>query len=94
MDTTLLGVPLIFWGAICLFFAITWALIWPSHKGATLHGLRYFIMRWFHALVWLLLALAAFIAAFTGPSGALVAPSLAFLSLIAYLIFMVTLAKS
>jgi hypothetical protein len=54
-----LGVPLLLWGAACLVIAVIFAFVWPSGAG-DLVGLRYLLVRWGHALVWLLLAAFCF----------------------------------
>ena len=94
MDARLLGVPLIIWGALCLVLTAVWVVVWPHDKATAVDGLRFFILRWFHALVWLLLAIAAFIAAFNLLGGASTARIVAFLALISYLVFMVTFITS
>ena len=87
----LLGVPLVVWGGVCLAVALLWALVWPSDRVAVASGLRCIILRWFHALTWLVLAGAAFIAAFSGPAKA---KPVALLALAVYLVFMATLIGS
>ncbi len=87
----LLGVPLVVWGGICLGVALLWTLVWPSDRIAVASGLRFMILRWFHALTWLLLAGAAFLAAFSGPAKA---KPIALLALAVYLVFMATLIVS
>lgn len=94
MDVKLFGVPLVLWGALCLVLAAIWIIVWPSEKASTADALHFVILRWFHALVWLLLALAAFIAAFQLLGGASTARIVAFLSLITYLVFIVTFTTS
>jgi hypothetical protein len=94
MDTTLFGVPLILWGGLCLLLTITWIIIWPHDKAAAVTTTRYFILRWFHALVWLLLALAAFLAAFNVLGGEATARIVAFSALITYFVFMFTFVTS
>jgi len=90
MDAKLFGVPLILWGVLCIVLTIVWVSVWPSEKVAATNEVRYFILRWFHALTWLLLAVAAFLTAFNWLGGAATARMVALLSLIAYLIFMGT----
>jgi hypothetical protein len=46
------------------------------------------VLRWFHALVWLILAVAAFIGGFEVLGSGSTAKPFAWLSLIVYLIFM------
>lgn len=94
MGEQLFGVPLIVWGAICLSLAVLWTVMWPSAKAAHVKGVRLIVLRWFHALVWLLLALAAFAAAFNVTGAIVVASVLALLSIVVYFVFMGTLATS
>jgi len=91
MDEKFLGVPLVVWSALCLVLTVVWIIFWPSDKAAATAGIRFVILRWFHALVWLFLALAAFLAAFHLLGGSSTARMVAFLALITYLIFMGTL---
>lgn len=91
MDEKFLGVPLVVWSALCLVLTVVWIIFWPSDKTAATAGIRFVILRWFHALVWLFLALAAFLAAFHLLGGPAVARAVAFLALIIYLVFMGTL---
>lgn len=94
MQAKLFGVPLIIWGVVCIVLTIVWTVVWPSEKVTPDGGLRFLILRWFHALTWLLLALAAFIAGFNVVGGTATARTIAFLSLLIYLIFMATFIAS
>lgn len=93
MTTSLLGLPLAVWGGICLAISAIWIFVWPSHRAATPRW-RFIVLRWFHMVVWLLLALAAFSAGSSLPGGADIARLVALLSLFTYLIFMSTLFTS
>ncbi|MEV4094317.1 hypothetical protein [Streptosporangium saharense] len=53
------GVPVQVWGVVALVLAVVWAFVWPQRD---VDGLAYLILRWGHALVWLLLAVTAFLA--------------------------------
>lgn len=94
MDAKLLGVPLALWGVLCLLLTVIWAFNWPSDRAISVTGLRYVILRWFHALVWLLLTVAAFLAAFNVLGGATTARLISFLGLIVYLLFIATLVTT
>lgn len=89
----LFGVPLPIWSVVCLALSIVWVFVWPSKTTVTA-GLRFFILRWFHSIVWLLLAAAAFIAGFNILGAATAARQIALLSLITYLAFMFTVATA
>lgn len=91
LESKLWGVPHVIWGVICLLFTIVWIFVWPKNKIVTSKVLQFFIIRWFHALTWLLLAIAAFIAAFNLFGGKGTAGFIALLSLPVYLIFLLTL---
>lgn len=90
MEAKFLGVPFVLWGMLCLILAIVWVVVWPSDKAVAADSVRFFVLRWFHALVWLLLAIAAFLAAFDLLGGVTTARMVAFVSLITYFIFMFT----
>jgi hypothetical protein len=94
LESKLWGIPNLVWGGVCLILTIVWVVIWPSNKVFPDDVLRFFVLRWFHALTWLLLALAAFIAAFKIFGGEGTARVVAFLSLPVYLIFLITFTTS
>jgi hypothetical protein len=93
MTANFLGLPLPLWGVICLLIAVVWVFVWPQDRAYPEQKVRYFIIRWFHALVWLFLAMAAFIAGFNIMGGGAAQP-VAFLSLVTYLIFMAVFTTS
>lgn len=94
MGARFLGVPLLVWSVLCLALALVWVVLWPSDRTAETAGLRFIILRWFHALTWLCLALAAFIAGLNVLGGTVTARWIALLGLAAYLIFIGTLVTS
>jgi hypothetical protein len=52
-----LNLPWLAWAGIALLIAILYAFVWP-HKAVTMTaGFRFFVLRWGHALTWLLLAI-------------------------------------
>lgn len=57
MNAGFFGLPWFAWAGISLAVAILYWFVWPQKKAAQTSGLRYFIVRYGHALVWLLLAL-------------------------------------
>ena len=79
---------------ICLAVTILWLFVWPADRSNPAEPLRYFILRWFHAGVWLLLALAAFIAGFNLLGGVKLAKPVALASLVVYLVFMAAFLTS
>jgi hypothetical protein len=90
----ILGIPYAVWGFAALAMAVVWTLIWPRKKSVKPNSLAYFILRWFHALVWLFLAAAALIAGFDILGGQATAQLVAFLGLITYLVFMATVVTT
>ena len=68
MDGTLLGIPLFTWGLVCLGLAVVWYTVWPKDRTPEpLTKLPEYkprpawmqsVLRWFHALVWVMLAAA------------------------------------
>lgn len=94
LESKLWGVPNLVWGGVCLILTIVWIIVWPGDKVIPGDIVRFFILRWFHALTWLLLALAAFMAAFKLFGGKGTARFVAFLSLPVYLIFLITFVTS
>jgi hypothetical protein len=54
-----LGLSLFLWGALCLFLAVIFTLVVPQQASASF-GVRFLVLRWGHALVWLLLGLVCF----------------------------------
>jgi hypothetical protein len=74
--------------------AIVWLIVWPNTRLAPPGSWRYIVLRWFHALVWFLLAVAAGLAALNPVSGAGLAPPFILLSLMVYIVFVLTLLSS
>ena len=83
------GLPWPFWGAICLGMAGLWSLSWPKERAGQAGTARYFVVRWFQAFTWILLAAAAFSAGAAGWAG--IAPALALAGLGFYLVFLTVL---
>src|ERR1051325_11436884 len=57
MNKGFLSLPWFLWAALALLVAIVYAFVWPQNATVTTAGLRFFIVRWGHALTWLLLAI-------------------------------------
>lgn len=95
MSLKFLGLPLFVWGGLCLVVALAFTVFWPSSKvGADTSALRYLVLRWFHALVWLLLALSCFIRGAGVSGGAGAANLVALVALPVYLVFVAVLLTS
>lgn len=92
--TTFWGMPWFVWGIVCLIIAAIYARIWPRPVDrAALRPyprLQFFVLRWFHALVWVLLALSSFLWSLTQPGLSTLAGSVAFLGLVCYIAFIWT----
>lgn len=43
---------------VALLLAVVWSLVWPQERGADLDGWRWGVVRWGHAVTWLLVAVA------------------------------------
>jgi hypothetical protein len=52
-----LNLPWFAWAGLALLVAAIYSVAWPKKAVTTTTGLRYFIVRWGHALVWVLLAI-------------------------------------
>lgn len=56
-----LGVPLYVWGLLCLAVSAVWAFLWPADRAVGVEGIRFFMIRWGHSVVWLLMAAMCFL---------------------------------
>lgn len=52
-----LGLPWFLWAALALIIALIYAFVWPIKTAADVTGIRFFIIRWGHALTWILLTI-------------------------------------
>ncbi len=95
MHTTFLGLPWAIWGLLCLAVAAVYMIVWPGWRAGSAvrprPAWRYVVLRWFHALVWILLAWSCFTRANYLPGGAAVANGVALLALPLYLIYVAAL---
>jgi len=87
-----LGVSYLTWGVVCLLVAGIYVVVFPSRKDLSGNSSkwRYFVLRWFHSLVWLLLAVSFFMWGDLIPGGDLSASISALIALMVYLIFIST----
>ncbi len=84
-----LNIPYFAWTVLALIVAGIFVSVWP-HKAVTVTtGFRYFVIRWGHALTWLLLAVSFFLRG-VGPELNGGASFLALAGALMYLIFIVT----
>lgn len=56
MITGFLNLPWFLWAGLALILAIVWVYVGPHTKLPPTPGLRFFIIRWGHALTWLCLS--------------------------------------
>ena len=85
------GAPLWVAGIGCLVVGSIYIIFWPRPR--TTGRLTQIVLRWFHGLVWLLLAVASFIAPLAELGGTTTATIAALLSLLCYVIFLVVLFR-
>src|SRR5262245_19193481 len=89
--TAFLGLPWYIWGLLCLGVAAVYLVIWPRppRKGNVPARPRWrqIVLRWFHSLVWLLLASACFVQAIHFAGSATIGPALALLAALTYVAF-------
>ena len=78
--------PWLAWGSLALVVSAVFAAINPGVKAPGVRGGRFVVLRWFHALVWLLLALNFMVRGFWPSSG--LANLIALAALVAYLVFL------
>jgi len=45
------------WAALALVVALIYSFVWPQKAVTVTIGLRFFVLRWGHALTWILLAI-------------------------------------
>ena len=52
-----LNLPWFLWAALALMVAVIYSFVWPHANVTLTSGFRFFILRWGHALAWVLLAI-------------------------------------
>ena len=52
-----LNLPWFLWAGIALIIAVIYTFVWPHKEVANATGFRFFVLRWGHALTWLLLTI-------------------------------------
>jgi hypothetical protein len=93
MNETFLGLGLAYWALPCLMLAGMWSFFWPSYRGQKSSGLPYLLLRWGHALTWLLLALALFVSGTGRFGGGMTGGILGIGALVIYLAFLYMLLQ-
>jgi hypothetical protein len=84
-----LNLPWFVWAGLALIVAVTYSFVWPQRAGTAAFGFRFFILRWGHALTWVLLIIN-FLLRGISPSLNGVANILALAGGIMYILFMLT----
>ena len=82
-----LNIPFFVWSALALILAMVWVYVGPHTKLAVTPGFRYLVIRWGHALTWLLLAISFFLSGLS-PSLNGVANVVAMAGGVVYLLFL------
>lgn len=91
MASPVFGIPWPVLGLLCLVVAAVYTVVWPRPRdpaARTRPAWRHLVLRWGHALVWLLLALSCFVRPARSLGGPATANALALLALIAYVLFL------
>lgn len=52
-----LGLPWFVWAALALIIAVIYTFVWPQKAVTEMAGFRFLIVRWGHAVTWLLLTI-------------------------------------
>lgn len=52
-----LNLPWFAWAGIALIVALIYTFVWPKDRIADLTGFRFLVLRWNHALTWLLISI-------------------------------------
>jgi len=90
-----LSIPWFAWGFPALVVTMAFVFVWPRSKASGgERGLRYLVLRWFHHLVWVLIAVSFFLRGGEVLGGAATANVLALLAFGVYLVFMAALLRS
>ena len=95
MSSRFLAVPLGMWGLVCLGLALIYTVLWPrpGRSSPPRPAWRAMILRWGHALVWVLLGVACFLWTAVLPGGAGLARGVAGVGLIVFFLFVIALWK-
>lgn len=91
------GVPWVVWAIVCLVIGAINTVLWPRPKNSSGRGYsawQYVVLRWFHGLVWVLLAISCLIRLMAAPGGDATANTIGLLALVVYLIFLGTMVST
>ncbi len=93
MASPLFGIPWPVLGVLCLAVAAIYTVVWPRPRDPAARARppwRHLVLRWCHALVWLLLALSCFVRPARALGGPAMANVLGLVSLVGYVVFLAT----
>lgn len=92
MHNQFLDIPWTIWGTLCIVIGIIYTILWPrAGKKVKRTSLQYFVIRWFHGIVWFLLGISCFLRTDKNDIG--ISNGLALLALLMYLFFIGTLIR-
>lgn len=95
MTLGFLNIPMYGWAAVALVIAAIFVVVVPSaDKVALLEGLPFLIVRWFHSLVWVLLAASFFLKGTGNESLKGVSDILAMLGGLCYAVYFITMLRT
>jgi hypothetical protein len=95
LDTGFLNVPWLVWSGLALVVALIFAVFIPGRKKIKpMQGFGYVIVRWFHSLVWVLLAISFMMRAIPNEAINGLANFVALLGGITYAIYIITFVRS
>ena len=81
------GLPWFLWAGLALVIAVVYSFMWIPKSAGNATGFRFFILRWGHALTWILLAIN-FVMRGIGPDLNGGASFFALAGLVMYVLFM------
>ena len=85
----ILGIPFSTWGYVCLVFSIIYLFVYPKPSKKYSVRLPRFVLRWFHPMVWILLAVSSFIRRVDFLEQYQVPLFLAVIGLVIYIVFII-----
>jgi hypothetical protein len=88
-----LGLSYYIWGIIGVTLAVVFAFIAPREQGK-MSRTKYIIVRWFHSLVWILLAISFFLRGTENLTAIRVADIVALAGGVVYIIYFVNTVRS
>ncbi len=95
MQEKFLGVPWLIWAIVAIVVVALYAFVIPNSKiTPSTTGIQLLILRWFHPLVWVLLAMMFLMRSKLVPGSTTLANSIGLAGLMVYITFMITLARS